>query len=237
MRRLLAKDLRLVAPFWWLIAPLHALWCVQAFLVPELYFWLSLAAALAWTAVIAVLDWQFEGDRLLGSLPPVRAQVVRARYVSAGAGLVAGAVLFVAYGGVALSIGGDRLLARWGGAATFSSPDTVAAFLLVGGAALIVFLPFNFRFGLPLGAGLFAPTVLVGGSVAAAALSRLAGHPPEPAAAQAGLSASETVRWWLSSLAASWGPGAAAGVLLAGAILLGAGSLWLSTRFYERREL
>jgi hypothetical protein len=226
VRHLLAKDLRLVAPYLWLIVPVHALYSFQAFLSPEQYFWLSLAASLAWTVSIAAIEWQYETDRLLASLPVTRATLVRSRYVSALAGLTIGAALFVLYGHAAMALATGPVAERWSGSPSWASADGVTAFLAVGFAAVIGFLPFFFRFGLPLGAMLFS--TCAAGAVAATAV---------PVGAATAHSWSETVRGWLLSLVASWGPWQAGLVLITCAAVLGVLSVQLSVRFYERRDL
>jgi len=240
MRHLIARDLRLLAPFAWLIAPGHLLWCVQAFLVPELYFWMSLAAALGWTVAMLMIDWQLETDRMTASLPVTRADIVKARYVSALGGVAIGAAFYVAYGHAVMAVAGERLIERWSASPAWASGGGVCAFAIVGYALVIGFLPFYFCFGFPLGASWFAvsATVLVS---AAAGLARLVGPAARladtPGATAAGLPPSEAVRAWLAVLAAAWGLGPALLAVLAGAAALGALSVRLSTGFYRRREL
>ena len=236
MRHLLAKDVRLVAPYVWLIVPGHVLFCVQAFLVPELDFWMNLAVALAWTAAIALVEWQSDTDRLLASLPAARATIVEARYASSLAAVAIGALLYVVYGHAVMAVATDRLTARWSGTTpAWTSADGVAAFLLLGYVLVVVFLPFYFRFGFPRGAGMFsaaaALAILAGRALAYSAGSR------EPAAARAALTPSEGIRAWLSSLSASWGPELASLSVLAGAAALGVLSVRLSIRFYKGRDL
>jgi hypothetical protein len=238
MRRLLAKDVRLVTRWLWLIVPAHVLWCAQAFLVPELYFWLSLAASLAWTVAVLAIEWHFGTDRFVASLPVTRATTVRARYTSALGAVLLGAALFVLYGHLLMAMATESVVARWDAAAVWRSPDGVAAFAIVGFALVIVFLPFYFRFGLPLGGSLFTTFAGLAG-LAGMAFARPAGRGASLAAGGAarGAPPSEVVRGWLSELAAWSGAGPAALVVLAAAALLGATSLWLSIRFYEGRDL
>jgi hypothetical protein len=235
MRHLLAKDVRLAMPYVWLIVPAHVLFCAQAFLVPELDFWMNLAIALSWTVVVALLDWRFESDRLLASLPVTRATIVRARYASAVAVVALGAVLYTIYGHAVMAVATTRLAERWSREPAWASPDGIAAFLLVGYVLLIAFLPFYFRFGLPLGAALFSATAALTISAATALTHLLAGS--EPAAARAALTPSEGIRAWLSSLSAWWGPELASLGILAAAVLAGILSVRLSIRFYEGRDL
>jgi len=240
MPHLLMKDVRLVAPFLWLIVPAHMLMGAQSFLLPEFDFWWNLAAALTWTVAVVSIEWHFDADRLLASLPVTRPTVVRARYASALAGVALGAVLYVAYGHGVMAIAGERLIGRWHGVPAWASADGVCAFLAVGYVLVIGFMPFYFRFGLPFGATLFV--VSAGITVSAATgLARVGDSTARLVRAQGGaamgLQPSEIIRGWFSSLAASWGEGPAALALFVGAAMLGFLSVWLSARFFRRREL
>jgi hypothetical protein len=234
MWHLLAKDVRLVAPYLWIVVPVHALYSIQAFLSPELYFWMNLAAALAWTVAVTAIEWHVDADHLVASLPVARAAIVSARYASAVGGVAVGAALFVLYGHVTMAVATERVAAHWQGSPSWATVDGVVAFVAVGFVAVIAFLPFFFRWGLPLGASLFsaaAAVVLAAGVVLAGAAS------PAPAATAGALSWSGAVRGWLIELSVAWGPWVAALMVLAGAAALGAASVWLSIRFYEAREL
>jgi hypothetical protein len=234
MRHLLAKDVRLVAPYLWLIVPVHALYSIQAFLNPELYFWMNLAAALAWTVAVTTIEWHFDADHFVAGLPVTRAAIVSARYASAIGGLVIGAALFVLYGHATAAVATARAAAYWRGAPSWATVDGVVAFLSIGFVVVAAFLPFLFRWGLPLGGALFsaaATFVLAAGAVLARLVS------PAPATAAGSSSWSEAVRGWFLALTASWGPWPAGLMVLAGAAVLGAVSVRLSVRFYKGREL
>ena len=240
MRHLLAKDVRLVAPYLWLIVPAHALYSVQAFLNPELYFWMNLAAALAWTVAVTAIEWHLDADHFVAGLPVTRAAIVSARYASAIGGLVVGAALFALYGHATAAVATERAAAHWQGAPSWATVDGVAAFLSIGFVAVAAFLPFFFRWGLPIGAALFSASAAVALSVGTAVARTLSGTTAAGevlAGITGSLSWSEAVRGWLLALSASWGPWVAAPMVLAGAAVLGAASLRLSIRFYEAREL
>ena len=217
MRHLLARDVRLVAPYLWLIVPGHVLWCVQAFLSPSLYFWASLAAALGWTAAIVTIEWRADADRVVAGLPVTRATIVQARYVSALGGLALGAALYLLYGYVVSAVASEATLHRWHGVAGWTSLDGVLAFAVAGYALIIGFLPFFFRFNLPLGASLFA----VSAGLMVSAVMALGGF----AGFSWSLSGASSIGWpaWLAAVAV--------------AVALGAFSTWLSVRFYESRDL
>lgn len=217
MRHLLAKDVRLVAPHLWIIVPAHALWCLQASISPYLYLWMSLAAALGWTAAIVTIEWRTGADRVVASLPVTRAGIVQARYASALGGLALGAVLYLLYGHAVRVMASEAALSRLLGEAVWALDEGAVAFVAVGYALIIGFLPFYFRFNLPLGASLF--TVSAGLMVSAAmALGGFAGF-------SWSLSGASSLGWpaWLAALAV--------------AVALGVFSTWLSVRFYESRDL
>ncbi len=240
MRHLLAKDVRLVAPYLWLVVPVHALYSIQAFLNPELYFWMNLAAALAWTAAVTAIEWHFDADHLIASLPATRAVIVSARYASALGGLLLGAVLFVLYGHVTMAVATGRVAERWQVSPSWATGDGVVAFVAVGYVLVTTFLPFFFRWGLPLGATLFLASVAVvlpAGTLAGRAVSHAVPAAQVLAGITESLSWSDMVRGCLVALSASWGPWLAGLMLLAGAAALGTASVRLSVRFYERREL
>jgi len=240
MRHLLAKDLRMIAPYAWVIVPGHMLWCAQAFLVPELYFWLGLSAVLAWTVALAGIEWQLDADRLLGSLPVRRATLVGGRYASALGALVLGAALYVLYGYLISAVAAERIVGRWHGIPAWASADGVAAFVITGLVLVVTYLPFVFRFGFALGGGLYlgaATTALLAAVVATRTVLVTGGDVNPPGALGAGLPSSEMIRGWVSSLASAWGSLPAAVMLTAGAALLGAISIRLSIWFYEGRDL
>jgi hypothetical protein len=226
MRALMAKDIRLVAPHLWAIVPAHALWCAQSLLSHELYFWTCLVFALGWTAAVLMIEWQFGTDRFVASLPVSRATIVKARYASALGGLAAGTFLFVVYGLAATAVVPERLARHWPDSPAWASADGVLALLMVGFVVIVSFLPFFFRFGLPLG-GAFFGTVAVGvGGTLTAAL-----HPVTT------LGPSEALRRSLSSLAGAWGAGPALVAVLAAGAVAALLSVRLSVRFYEGRDL
>jgi hypothetical protein len=134
----------------------------------------------------------------------------------------------------------ERAAAHWQGAPSWATVDGVVAFLSIGFVAVAAFLPFFFRWGLPLGASLFAASTVVAvstGTVVARVLSRTTPAGDVRAGITASLSWSEAVRGWVLALSGAWGPWIAGLVLVAGAAALGAASVRLSIRFYERREL
>jgi ABC-2 family transporter protein len=219
IRHLLAKDVRLAGPYAWVVLPVHVLWCAQAFLVPELYFWLSLWAALSWTAVVMSVEWQIDADRLVASLPVTRATIVLARYASAMAGLALGAALYAAYGHAMFALLPERMVRRWDGRAAWASAEGILAFLAVGYVAVVGFLPLRFRFGLPVGSALFA---VVATAATSAVVALPWGH---------------DVRAWLSLPSVMPGEWPVRLALLVGAAALGLASARLSIRFYEGRDL
>jgi hypothetical protein len=240
MQHLLAKDVRLVAPYLWVVVPVHALYSIQAFLNPELYFWMNLAAALAWTVGVTAIEWHLDADHFVASLPVTRAAIVSARYASALGGVAVGAALFVLYGQATMAVATEHVAAHWQGSPSWATVDGVVAFVGVGFVAVVAFLPFFFRWGLPAGASLFVASAVVAvtaGTVVARALLGTAPAGEVLAGITGSLSWSEAVRGWLLALSAAWGPWMAATMVLAGAAVLGTASLRLSIRLYEAREL
>jgi hypothetical protein len=226
MRPLLAKDVRLVAPYLWAILPAHALWCTQSLVSHELYFWTCLALALGWTVAVLMIEWHLDTDRFVASLPVSRATIVKARYASACGGLAAGALLFALYGRAAMAVVPERLARQWPASPAWASADGLLAFLGIGFLLIAGCLPCVFRLGLPLGGALSGTVaVLAGGTLIAAS---------HPAATRGPV---EALRAWLASVAGTWGAGPALAALLAVAAVAAFVSVRLSVRFYEQREL
>lgn len=177
MKALIRKDLRLLAPYWWLILLGHALFSANGVISPEFLFWIGVGLAASFTIGLAIIDWRFDADRFVAALPVDRAAQVRARYVGAIGAVVLGTVLYVAYGSAIVAAFPARLGWR-NGAGAWNSPEGIAVFFLAAAALVLVLLPFLFRLGLVRGIwsfgfvalALIAVTIsLVSGSAAAGA--------------------------------------------------------------------
>jgi hypothetical protein len=147
MRALIRKDLRLLAPYWWVILAGHVVFSANGVISPEFLFWIGVVLAVLFTVGLAIIDWRFEADRFVAALPVDRAQQVRARYVGAMGAVALGTVLYVAYGSVIVAVFPARL--GWGdGAGPWNSAEGIAVFFLVTAALALVLLPFLYGLGL-----------------------------------------------------------------------------------------
>jgi hypothetical protein len=147
MRALIRKDLRLLAPYWWLIVAGHVLFSANGVISPEFLFWIEVALAAAVPVGLAIIDWRFDADRFVAALPVDRADQVRSRYVGALGAAVLGTVLYVAYGSVIVAAFPARL--GWSdGAGPWNSAEGIAVFFLVTAALALFLLPFLYGLGL-----------------------------------------------------------------------------------------
>ncbi len=169
MKALIRKDLRLLAPYWWLILPGHVLFSANGVISPEFLFWIGVALAASFTVGLAVIDWRFDADRFVAALPVDRPAQVRARYVGAIGAAVLGTALYVAYGSVIVAAFPARLGWRTG-AGAWNSPEGIAVFFLVAAALVLILLPLLFRLGLVRGIWSFGFVAL---AVMAVAISRV----------------------------------------------------------------
>jgi hypothetical protein len=231
---LLAKDLRLLRPWAWLIVPGHAAFAVNGVFSPELLFWVNAVLAVAVTVVLLTIEWGFDAERFVASLPVSRAEVVRARYASVLAVALVATPLYGIYGHAltATAIGRDRLPRIWSGHTPgWESWEGCLAFFLVVTLASFTFLPFHFRLGLGRGCAAFAALALavaLPGGLAARPLGGGDGSGTLPG---------EALRAGLSRLSAAWDPWLTVAVALAATAAVGALSCRLSIRFYDQRDL
>ncbi len=108
MLTLVRKDFAVVAAFgWlivWLVAPSYLVPAIAAARTGRVFLWVNVAFAAAAIVSVCLLDARSGADRFIHSLPVRRADVVRARYVTA----VALAVIVL---GIGAAAGVIRLLA------------------------------------------------------------------------------------------------------------------------------
>jgi hypothetical protein len=228
---LLAKDLRLLRPWAWLIVPGHAVFAMNGAFSPEAFFWTNAALAAAVTVVLLTIEWRFEAERFVASLPVSRAEVVKARYASALAVALVATPLYGAYGHALNAIGRDRLLHIWSGHAPgWESWEGWLAFFLVVSLVSFAFLPFHFRLGLGRGSAVFAASSLTLALLASVASRSVGGEGP-------GALPGEALRAGLSRLALAWGTGVTIAAALAATAAAGTLTCLLSVRSYERRDL
>jgi hypothetical protein len=238
LAQLLRKDLAVFIPRdRWLFSLIFLLATVQTFLHDEAFFWLCVALAGALVAVVPVIEWRLETDRLLGSLPVSPPAIVKARYISAAlTGLFAALAWTVTGRLLAPVLAPDRAMpGMW------TTLEGVLTFLLVVGVLVALFLPLHFRFGLGRGAGFF--------SIACVALLALASLLPgsgAPVGPQAGAVTdlraiiappSQPVRSAVAQVLESLGPVGAIGTLVGGVTAIWLLSIGVSVHWFQRRDL
>jgi hypothetical protein len=229
---LLAKDLRLLRLWAWLIVPGHALFAANGIFSPELFFWTNAILAVAVTVVLLAIEWQSSAERFVASLPVSRVDVVRARYAGALVVALVATPLYRLYGHALTAIGRDRLLRIWSGATPgWESWEGCLALFLVVTLASFAFLPLHFRLGLGRGSAVFAASALTLALLGGLALRAVGGGNG------AGNLPGEALRTGLGRLSAARGPGLTVAIALAATAAVGVLSSLLSVRFYERRDL
>lgn len=228
MKALLARDVRMLAPYSWLIIGGHVLFAANGAMGPELLFWINVALALGYTVGLAVIDWRFEADRFVAALPTERRQIVRARFVGAVAAGTAGTGLWVAYASILARILPDHL--GWPERdGMWTTAEGVATFFVLAVGLAVAFLPFVFGLGLGRGILAFVTAVAV---VAAASVGLGAGI-----GGRAGTLPSQALREGLASAVAGAGPLLGWLGIFAGLAALAWASMRLSILGYERRDL
>jgi hypothetical protein len=228
---LLAKDLRLLRPWAWLIVPGHAVFAVNGVFSPEVFFWTNAALAAAVTVVLLTIEWRFDAERFVASLPVSRADVVKARYAGAVAAALVATPLYGLYGHALAAVGRDRLLRIWSGHAPgWESWEGFLAFFLVVSLVSFAFLPLHFRLGLGRGSAVFGASALTLALLGSLASRSVAGG-------GSGALPGEALRTGLGRLSLAWGPWVTIAAALAATAAAGALSCLLSVRSYERRDL
>lgn len=176
MKALIRKDLRLLAPYWWLILPGHVLFSANGVISPEFLFWIGVALAASFTVGLATIDWRFDADRFVAALPVDRVTQVRARYVGAISAGILGTVLYVIYGSLVVAVFPARL--GWAdGAGAWNSAEGIAVFFLVTAALILVLLPFLYWLGLVRGIWGFGFVALAAMAVTISLVSSGGGAP------------------------------------------------------------
>ena len=202
----------------------------QTVFVDEAFFLLNVALAGGLALYVPVIEWYQESDKMLHSLPVSRSAVVITRYVIA---VMAGGIA-----GLAWCATGRLLLpfldAQRATPAMWMTLDGILTFVVSTGLLFALFLPLYFRLGMGKGAlGFMASSLIllaVGYGTRGLGVGS-GGHGTLPFPAPSGL-----IRMRISGLLGEMGvAGALTTILLGTALLLGL-SLWLSKRWYERRE-
>ncbi len=214
MYALLLKDLRTAGIFLWIILPAFLLYGAQFLAVGGGYYLSSLVITAFLSAGITAVDWKYEMDRFVCSLPVGRRRLVQERYLLAAGVTLAGYLLTTGYAAAVSRLFPVRdqvsELASWGGAGAF-----VVSVVLI----FSVYYPCYFRWGLGRGFVTFALIIL--------ALSGLVRLVPGPLKLLLGLSGTADGPWCKAALI---------GLMLIGVLHVVNLSLVLSIRFYRRRD-
>jgi len=234
MLTLVRKDIGVVAAFgWlivWLVAPSYLVPAIAAARTGGVYLWVNVAFAAAAIVSVCLLDARSGADRFIHSLPVTRADVVRARYVTA-------IVLALVVLGIGSAIGVTRTLASASSGEAWPrwlALDVGLAYLIVLAIIISVYLPCYFRWGY--GAGTVVAAALLAGIVLAGDVAGgMAGLREAAVPALAGLPRGFAVRM-AAAAAARWGVAAAVlGGVAAAAVLLAA-SAAVAARAYRDRQ-
>jgi len=236
MHRLVRKDLRISVRYLLLVLAFYLIHAPVNFKLSAGYLITNIAVTFLLATGVTFIDWRYDTDSFIGSLPLRRSTIVGGRYLTA---LVALAIGFpICFGYAALL---DALMApERATASALLSFEGGVAFVVLIAILVSVFFPLYFRLGMGRGWMAFGVVAAAGGAWLAGG-SGLA----RPAASTAGGSAPRELlmpleRGLIDALAALRGQlGTALFVLVGlGAIgLLGLVSIRLSARFYARRDL
>lgn len=185
MLKLVAKDLKISFSFLLLILLLYLLHAPINLKLSSGYLVISLVMVFFVATGVTLIDWHYDTDSFIASLPHGRSTVVRARYLTAGIAILFGCALCCAYGVMLDSlIDRDRM--------TLSSLRTVEGiFTFTGMSILLVslFFPLYFRWGCGKGWAAFGITVIVLGGGLSLLTAGIVANPPidTPATPNAGL--------------------------------------------------
>jgi hypothetical protein len=230
LRHLLRKDLRLLAGRDSLLAlGVYLAVALQFMRHDEAFFWVSVWFAGALVTVVPLVEWLFDTDAMMSSLPVRRSTIVAARYSAAVAGCAAGAIVWIGSGWLL-----SPILASGGtGVVMWRTLAGVLTYLVVTSLFTSLFLPLYFSFGLGRGGLIFVILALV--LVAASSVAFDRGEAATtgvilrlPAAA---------IRDRIGVLVTTLGTRPALVAVLTGLAAVLALSAWLSARGFRRRDL
>jgi ABC-2 family transporter protein len=235
---LLRKDLRITRILWTPMAFSYGVFLLM--FMDNVWVYLATGACLTFVAAATALgiDDRYQADPLFAALPGTRRSLVAGRYLAWGVVTAAGLALFLAYTAL-LHAGFAERAPRLD---SLVSLKGAAAFLAGTVLAGLVFLPFNFRFGLWRGIWIFTAAGFGLSVVALNVAARLAPAdvcPLAPASSLPGILGStgrglRSLAWAIDRFMGRPAVVAAAAVVLA---LLVAVSYRLSVAFYRRRDL
>ena len=235
---LLLKDLRITRILWAPVAFSYGVFLLM--FMDNVWVYLATGACLTFVAAATAMgiDDRYQADPLFAALPVTRRSLVAGRYLAWGVVTAAGLALFLAYTAL-LHAGFSERAARLDSLVSF---EGAAAFLVGTALAGLVFLPFNFRFGLWRGVWLFTAAGFGLSVVALNVAARLAPAdvcPLAPAPSLPGIAGStgrglRVLAWAIDRFMGRPAVVAAAAVVLT---LLAALSYRLSVVFYRNRDL
>ncbi|MEJ2187255.1 MAG: ABC-2 transporter permease [Gemmatimonadota bacterium] len=236
--RLLRKDVAVFRPRdRAVVALVFILGALQTVRYDPAYLWFGIMLAGALVAVVPVVEWRLDTDRMLSSLPVPRGTVVTARYLSA---VLACAIAWVAWVAVGYLLA-PLLDAGRTGPALWATLEGTMTYAVLSGLLVALFLPLYFRLGLGravLAFAFMAPALYL----AAVGVARAVGFEPGPAApgsigTLAGLPGPGTMSRVAVGrfLARTGSPGAV--VVVSGMAVLLALSAGVSKRMFSGRDL
>jgi hypothetical protein len=235
---LLRKDLRITRVLWAPMAFSYGVFLLM--FMDNVWVYLATGACLTFVAAATALgiDDRYQAEPLFAALPVTRRSLVAGRYLAWGVVTAAGLALFLAYTALLHAGFAERALrldslVSFKGAAAF-----LAGTLLTG----LVFLPFNFRFGLwrgiwlftAAGFGLSIAALNAAARLAPADVCPLASAPPLPGIAASTGRGLRVLAWAIDRFMGRPAVVAGAAVVLT---LLVALSYRLSIVFYRNRDL
>ena len=220
MLKLLVRDLRIVVWDLWLLAAIYAVMAIQASRHAQAFFVVGVALAAVLVVAVPAMEWMFDADRFVCSLPVSRARLVLGRYLSAFAAITVGLAVWMG-SAVLLSrrfAGADPKLSQW------VSLEGAVAYCVILTLLVALFFPCYFRYGLGKGAAVFALSVMALGGILAGlrwmARAALGDVPPDPTGVDLDAVLAIARLVW---------------IVIVGGLTMGSAAL--SIRFYRQREL
>jgi len=180
MLNLFFKDVRAGALFLWAAVPLSVVTALQVSRSGGAFFWANVTCATLILVAVSMLEWKYDADPFVHSLPVTRAMVVRGRYLTAAAiGLLS--LLVGTAVGTARALAFAAQGAPW---PRWVAPDMALAFVLAFAVIAAIYLPFFFRWGFGRG-NVAAALVLTAGIIVSGIIAPAAAGLPALAAGSA----------------------------------------------------
>ena len=230
MLNLFFKDVRAGALFLWAAVPLSVVTALQVSRSGGAFFWANVTCATLILVAVSMLEWKYDADPFVHSLPVTRAMVVRGRYLTAAAiGLLS--LLVGTAVGTARALAFAAQGAPW---PRWVAGDMALAFVLAFAIVAAVYLPCYYRWGFGKGnvaAALVVAAGIIVTSITAPAFTATA----TGGAALVGVPPGR-IPHGVAALVDRFGLMAGGAIVLALAAGLLAASAQLAARTYERRE-